>query len=246
MKAAVGNRHGHRDATMVFLTYRHGLRASELCALRWEQLDMVHGLLHVARVKNGMPSVHPLTGKELRALRRLQREQEPGGLSLPTTGSHDHCAQAINEVTTGRVEGGPHLLRCAGELERPRSEFPTGAVGTPLRCSHSTRSVTRCGRQGSAQLDDRRSVTTPFKLKPAEHRLSSPEVCVENQDQGAKPPVRGAGAGLKRQIGSASEILCPPSNRSIVIARGLRRFPCEIEIFSLMLPSPPQWSVCLL
>jgi len=78
MKAAVGNRHGHRDATMVFLTYRHGLRASELCALRWEQLDMVHGLLHVARVKNGMPSVHPLTGKELRALRRLQREQEPG------------------------------------------------------------------------------------------------------------------------------------------------------------------------
>jgi type 1 fimbriae regulatory protein FimB/type 1 fimbriae regulatory protein FimE len=63
---------------MVLLTYRHGLRASELSALRWEQVDVVHGLLHVARVKNGMPSVHPLTGKELRALRRLQREQEPG------------------------------------------------------------------------------------------------------------------------------------------------------------------------
>jgi len=78
MKAAGGNRHGHRDATMVLLTYRHGLRASELSALRWEQADLVHGLLHVARVKNGMPSVHPLTGKELRALRRLQREQEPG------------------------------------------------------------------------------------------------------------------------------------------------------------------------
>src|SRR6516164_911179 len=42
MKAAGDNRHGHRDATMVLLTYRHGLRASELCALRWEQLDMVH------------------------------------------------------------------------------------------------------------------------------------------------------------------------------------------------------------
>jgi type 1 fimbriae regulatory protein FimB/type 1 fimbriae regulatory protein FimE len=78
MKAAGGNRHGHRDATMVLLAYRHGLRASELSALRWEQVDLVHGLLHVARVKNGMPSVHPLTGKELRALRRLQREQEPG------------------------------------------------------------------------------------------------------------------------------------------------------------------------
>jgi hypothetical protein len=35
-------------------------RASELSALRWEQVDLVHGLLHVARVQNGMPSVHPL------------------------------------------------------------------------------------------------------------------------------------------------------------------------------------------
>jgi type 1 fimbriae regulatory protein FimB/type 1 fimbriae regulatory protein FimE len=78
MKAAGNNRHGHRDATMVLLTYRHGLRASELSALRWEQVDLVHGLLHVARVKSGMPSMHPLTGKELRALRRLQREQELG------------------------------------------------------------------------------------------------------------------------------------------------------------------------
>jgi hypothetical protein len=39
-----------------------------------------------------------------------------------------------------------------------------------------------------------------ISLKPAEYRLSSPEADVENQDQGAKPPVRGAGAGLKRQI----------------------------------------------
>ena len=78
MKAAGGNRHGHRDATMILLAFRHGLRASELCALRWEQVDLAHGRLHVSRVKNGMPSVHPLTGTELRALRRLQREQEPG------------------------------------------------------------------------------------------------------------------------------------------------------------------------
>jgi hypothetical protein len=58
IKAAGNNRHGHRDATMVLLAFRHGLRASELSALRWEQVDLVHGLLHVARVKNGMPSVH--------------------------------------------------------------------------------------------------------------------------------------------------------------------------------------------
>ena len=78
MKAAGGNRHGHRDATMILMAFRHGLRASELCSLRWEQVDLAHGRLHVSRLKNGMPSVHPLTGIELRALRRLQREQEPG------------------------------------------------------------------------------------------------------------------------------------------------------------------------
>jgi type 1 fimbriae regulatory protein FimB/type 1 fimbriae regulatory protein FimE len=78
MKAAGNNRHGHRDATMILMAFRHGLRASELCSLRWDQADLVHGRLHVNRLKNGMPSVHPLTGIELRALRRLQREQKPG------------------------------------------------------------------------------------------------------------------------------------------------------------------------
>src|SRR3954447_2920752 len=53
------NRYGHRDATMIQVAYRHGLRVSELCALRWGQVDFEHGLLHVRRIKNGMPSVHP-------------------------------------------------------------------------------------------------------------------------------------------------------------------------------------------
>lgn len=78
VKAAGDNRHGHRDATMILLAFRHGLRASELCSLRWDQIDLAQGRLHVSRAKNGMPSVHPLTGTELRALRRLLREQEPG------------------------------------------------------------------------------------------------------------------------------------------------------------------------
>ena len=65
-----GNRWGHRDAaTMVLVAFRHGLRASELVDLRWDQVDLEHALLHVRRVKNGSPATHPLTGKELRALR---------------------------------------------------------------------------------------------------------------------------------------------------------------------------------
>jgi integrase len=77
MKAAQGNRYGHRDATMILVAYRHGLRVSELVDLRWEQVDLRTATLHVRRVKKGTPSTHPILGDELRALRRLQREQEP-------------------------------------------------------------------------------------------------------------------------------------------------------------------------
>jgi integrase len=64
-------RHGPRDATMILLAYRHGLRVSELVSLRRKQVDLRQGLLHVRRRKNGLPSTHPLRGTELRALRQV-------------------------------------------------------------------------------------------------------------------------------------------------------------------------------
>ena len=67
-------RYGHRDATLILIAFRHGLRVSELVALRWDQVDLEQGLLHVSRLKNGVPSTHPLRGPEIRALRRLRRE----------------------------------------------------------------------------------------------------------------------------------------------------------------------------
>ena len=67
-------RHGHRDATMILVAYRHALRVSELVSLRWDQIDLPQGLLHVNRLKNGTPSTHPVRGPELRAIRRLQRD----------------------------------------------------------------------------------------------------------------------------------------------------------------------------
>jgi site-specific recombinase XerD len=62
---------------MILLAYRHGLRASELCDLRWDQVSFNGAVLHVRRRKAGTPATHPLGGIELRALRRLKREQEP-------------------------------------------------------------------------------------------------------------------------------------------------------------------------
>jgi integrase len=70
IEAANANRQGQRDALMTLLAFRHGLRAAEVCDLRWEQIDFTAATLHVRRVKNGTPATHPLTGRELRALRR--------------------------------------------------------------------------------------------------------------------------------------------------------------------------------
>ncbi|MFK7974175.1 MAG: tyrosine-type recombinase/integrase [Rickettsiaceae bacterium] len=67
-------RHGNRDAAMILLAFRHGLRVSELISLRWQQVDLKSGLLQVHRLKNGLDSTHPLFGPELRALRKVQRQ----------------------------------------------------------------------------------------------------------------------------------------------------------------------------
>src|SRR5262249_50148194 len=67
-------RYGHRDATMILVAYRHGLRASEVCDLQWPQIELSEGRLHVHRVKNGISSVHPIRGDEMRALRKLRRD----------------------------------------------------------------------------------------------------------------------------------------------------------------------------
>lgn len=67
-------RHGRRDKTLILIMYRHGLRVSELAALRWDQVDLNAGLIHINRRKNGIPSTHPLGGNEIRALRKLKRD----------------------------------------------------------------------------------------------------------------------------------------------------------------------------
>ena len=74
IEAAKRNRHGHRDATMILICFRHGLRATELCELQWSDLEFETATLHLRRTKNGTMGTHPLLGDELRALRVLKRE----------------------------------------------------------------------------------------------------------------------------------------------------------------------------
>jgi len=77
VKAGRRGRYGRRDATLILLMARHGLRVTEAVDLRWDQVDFSKAHLHIKRLKGGIDSVHPVQGDELRALRELKRLQQP-------------------------------------------------------------------------------------------------------------------------------------------------------------------------
>jgi type 1 fimbriae regulatory protein FimB/type 1 fimbriae regulatory protein FimE len=121
IEAAKTNRWGHRDATMLLVAFRHGLRASELVDLRWEQVDFNTASLAVRRLKKGTPATHPIIGDELRALRRLAREQDPKSPFIFTSerGSPFTTAGFARLVERAGAAAGldfpahPHMLRHA-------------------------------------------------------------------------------------------------------------------------------------
>jgi len=117
---AQARRYGDRDGTMILLAFRPGLRVSELVALRWEQVDLAAGRLQVIRRKGSDDSVQPLSGVEIRALRKLRREQEAGARfvfiterAAPFTpnGFFKMLARAAESIGMEGVH--PHLLRHA-------------------------------------------------------------------------------------------------------------------------------------
>lgn len=120
IEAAKQNRYAHRDALMVLLAYRHGLRAAEVVDLRWEQVDFKTASLHIRRAKNGTPATHPLSGREMRELRRHQREsaQSPfvfvseRGAPLSAPGFSRMIERAAIAADLG-IKAHAHMLRHA-------------------------------------------------------------------------------------------------------------------------------------
>jgi integrase len=118
IEAAKTNRYGHRDATMLLVAYRHGLRASELCELEWSQVDFNSATLHVRRAKNGKPATHPIRGDEMRALRKLQREAAKSPFVFVNERGTPFSPEGFNWLVkrTGQKAGMPfqvhaHMLR---------------------------------------------------------------------------------------------------------------------------------------
>jgi integrase len=119
-KAARAGRYGARDATLILIAYRHGLRAVEICDLEWSQVEFGRtATLHVRRAKNGKPATHPLRGDEVRALRELKRQTE-GGFVFETERGGPFTPDAVNRLIKriGARAGFPfqvhaHMLRHA-------------------------------------------------------------------------------------------------------------------------------------
>ena len=175
MDAARKNRWVHRDATMILTAYRHGFRPAELVDLRWDQIEFASGALHVRRAKRGTPSTHPILGDELRALRRLQREQEPKspfvftserGAPFSTAGFARMVERAGAEARLG-FKAHPHMLSNTPAALR----WPTG-VTTRGRCKPTSAiatSSTQCGilsyrRRGSRISGVNKRYGFPVKL----------------------------------------------------------------------------------
>lgn len=113
-------RHSCRDVALILLMYRHGLRVAEAVSLRWDVVDLRAGLLHVHRIKNGLPTIHPLRGPEIRALRQLRRDYPETPYLFVSERGGPLTDRAVRHIVlrAGEVAGltfpiHPHMLRHA-------------------------------------------------------------------------------------------------------------------------------------
>src|SRR6516165_2098557 len=116
------SRLAERDALLIMITYRHGLRAEEITRLRWDAIDLKAGTIHVSRVKHGSDSTYPILGPELRALRTWRRQQGGAtpyiftilGKTVPMSTRAVHHVVAEAGKTAGiEFPVHPHMLRHA-------------------------------------------------------------------------------------------------------------------------------------
>ncbi|MBI2811868.1 MAG: tyrosine-type recombinase/integrase [Candidatus Melainabacteria bacterium] len=133
--ARKSGRYGHRDATLILIAYRHGLRVGELVDLKWDQVDFESAKIHVNRLKRGDSSVHYLEGDELRALRKLRRDYGASSFIFSTERSGPMSTRTVRDIVSraGTVAGidfpvHPHMLRHAKGFQLAGKGIDTRAI----------------------------------------------------------------------------------------------------------------------
>jgi integrase len=112
IKAAKEGRWSLRDATLIMVAYRHGLRAKEACELEWSQVEFGRSAsLHVRRAKKGKPSVHPIRGDELRMLTALRKEY-PDSAATSSPPSAARHLRRMRSIGWSRLSASALVSRC--------------------------------------------------------------------------------------------------------------------------------------
>ena len=167
--------------------------------MRWEQIDLKAGLVHVARLKNGLPSTHPIRGPELRALRELRREYpespylfvtERGGPMTPAT-ARKLIARA-GELAKLPFPIHPHMLRHSAGYKLANEGHDTRSIQQYLGHRNITHTVryTELSPERFKRflegLDFQPCYGVRIRQAPAVRRLAAPGV---NQISNTTEPV---------------------------------------------------------
>jgi type 1 fimbriae regulatory protein FimE len=133
--AADTGRYGFRDALLIELMFRHGLRACEVITLTWDQVHFDEGTLHVTRAKNGTPATHYLDGEEVRRLRKHKREAEAGRFVFSSERRGPLTTRAVHKIVARAGEAAaipfpihPHMLRHAKGYQLAQRGVDTRAI----------------------------------------------------------------------------------------------------------------------
>jgi len=156
IKAAKAGRYPQRDQALVEIAYRHGLRVSELIALRWDQIDLKAGTVHVNRLKGGIASVHPLRGPELRALR-----------SIKSDSSYVFCSERGGPMTASNVRKIVAKLGTMAKIQFPiHPHMLRHSTGYKLaNDGHDTRSLAHYLGHANLQNTAKYTALSPHRFK---------------------------------------------------------------------------------
>jgi len=103
--AKKSDRNGSRNYMICLLVYRHGLRVSEAADLRWSDVDFASGTMLVRRLKGSKDSTQPVSGDEIRGLRKLQREQKDSPFIFTNSQGSPMASTAIASMVKRLGEG---------------------------------------------------------------------------------------------------------------------------------------------